>query len=281
MLEQLSEIYPDLTKSQKKLAAYVTEHIDRVLLFNSHDLARQVGVSEATVSRFVRRLGFASYLEFKRDLIRSTLDSYSTTRRLARYSDRIDKKEQIYQEVFASDIENIRLIQTENPGHVFEEVVKRLCVARCIYVLGLRSSFALAYHLSFNLHFFLRNVIRVEPGVGDLPEQLVEAGPDDVLVAISFKRYTRETITISEKIKELGPGIIGIVDNRLSPLAATADFLLTAGTRIPSYFESYTAAMSLINGLIAAVVLHKEPEAIPALEKLEKVFDRFQTFYPV
>ncbi len=281
MLEQLAEIFPELTRSQKKLAAYITENSDEILLHTSFDLARKVGVSEATVSRFVRRLGFHSYLDFKKSLIRTTLDSFSTIKRLAESSEKIQKKELIVREILASDVENIQKIDSENSDAALERVVGSLCSARTIYVLGLRSSYALAYYLSFNLRFFLHNVVRVEPSVGDLPEQLVNAGSGDLLFVISFKRYTRESVEIAGRLKTMGVSVVGLVDSKLSPVAALANTSLIAGTRIPSYFESYTAAMSLLNGLIAAVVLHKEKQAIPALEKLEKVFEEFQTFHPV
>ena len=281
MLEQLAELFPELTKSQKKLAAYITDNSDEILLHNSFDLARKVGVSEATVSRFVRRLGFSSYLEFKKSLIRTTLDGYSTIKRLAESSDAIENRELIAQNVHASDIENIQKIRSDNTDATFEKVVGKICSARTIYILGLRSSYALAYYLSFNLRFFLKNVVRIEPGVGDLPEQLVHAGPADLLFVISFKRYTQESVVIARRLKAMGLSVVSLVDSKLSPVAALANASLIAGTGIPSYFESYTAAMSLLNGLIAAVVLHKEEQAIPALERLEKVFEEFQTFHPI
>lgn len=279
MLDQLAEIFPKLTRSQKKLAAYITDHKDDILLHNSYDLARQVGVSEATVSRFVRRLGFDSYLDFKKELIRTTLDGYSTIKRLADSSEQIDNRERIARVVLASDIANIQKIGSHNSDKVIERAVGKICAARTIYVLGLRSSFALAYYLSFNLRFFLKNVVRVEPGVGDLPEQLVSAGPGDLLFVISFKRYTEESVVIARRLKARGLSIISLVDSKLAPVAPLADISLIAETGIPSYFESYTAAMSLLNGLIASVVLHKEKQAIPALEKLEQIFEEFGTFH--
>ena len=160
----------------------------------------------------------------------------------------------------------------------FEKSVKRLCSARTLYILGLRSSHALAFYLAFNLRFFLRSVHLIDLGVGDVPEKFRDAGPSDVLAAISFKRYTRETLRITEKVKKKGTFVLGITNSDLSPIAQLSDRVLIAQTRISTYFESFTAPMSLLNALITAIAIRERERALPELEKLEREFQIFETF---
>jgi DNA-binding MurR/RpiR family transcriptional regulator len=136
----------------------------------------------------------------------------------------------------------------------------------------------LAFYLSFDLRFFLNSVRLVELGVGDIPEQLRDIGPEDVLVVISFKRHTRQTVEIAEKVKQKGPFIIAITNSELSPTAQLSDIALIADTKIPAYFESYTAPMSLLNALITAIALREKDKAIPVLDRLEKEFEKFNVF---
>jgi len=89
------------------------------------------------------------------------------------------------------DIENIRSLTADIYDEVFEEAVGKLSSARSIYILGLRSSYALAFYLAFNLRFFLSSVNLIKPGIGDIPEQILDCGSRDVFVAISFRQYTR------------------------------------------------------------------------------------------
>jgi DNA-binding MurR/RpiR family transcriptional regulator len=124
----------------------------------------------------------------------------------------------------------------------------------------------------------MNRVVLVKPGIGDLPEQVLGVTEKDVLVVISFKRFTRESFTIAERMKKKKSTVIAITNSELSPIAKLADVTLIAGTNIPTYIESYTAPMSLINALVAAIALRKKDEAMSALEKLEVTFEEFETY---
>lgn len=180
--------------------------------------------------------------------------------------------------ILNGDIENIRTLRATISDQLFEEAVKKLCSAKSIYVLGLRSSYALAFYLAFDLRFFLKKVILLKPGIGDIPEQVLGVRKDDVLVVISFRRYTRESFDIAEKIKKKEASVIAITNSELSPIAKLADVTLVTSTTIPTYIESFTAPMSLINALITAIALRKKNKAISALNKLENTLEEFQTY---
>jgi len=279
IFSKISNNYREMTPGQRKLAEYIDDLGNEVFLLNSRQLAKQAGVSEATVSRFVKELGFESFSEFRDTMGRTALENFSTTKRLADSSEQMRDQEEILTHILDCDRRNIGEMKQSVSASQVSQAVEHLCNARHIYVLGLRSSYALAFYLAFYLKFFLSNVTLIEPGIGDLPEQLLEAGKKDALITLSFKRYTRETVELTEKIKKRGLDTIAITDSALSPVAETADNKLITPTRIPTFFESYTAPMSLINVLLTAIAIRQEDRSMEALNKMESVFREFKTYY--
>lgn len=278
ILVKISDTFQELTPSQRKVAQYVYHNINEAFLLNSFQIAKTANVSEATVTRFLTNLGFSGFSEFKREIARQVLESFSTTQRLAESAEDLKARGNVFSEILQGDIENIQTLTATISDQLFEQAVNELCSARSIYVLGLRSSYALAFYLTFDLRFFLDKVILIKPGIGDMPEQVLGVTKDDVLVVISFRRYTRESFDIAEKIKKRAGSVIALTNSELSPVAKLADVTLVASTNIPTYIESYTAPMSLINALITAIALRKKDQAISALNKLETTLEEFQTY---
>lgn len=278
LFQQISTKYKTLTPSQRKVAEYFFHNLNQAIILNATQIAAQAKVSEATVIRFVNGLGYSGFSDFKRVVGQQILADYSTSTRLIESAKTLEGRRSLFIDILMGDIEKIRDLGSRINEEMFNKAVEKLCSARNLYILGLRSSYALAFYLAFDLRFFLNSVRLVELGVGDLPEQLRDIGPSDVLVVISFKRHTQETVRIAEKVKEKKPFIIAITNSELSPTAQISDMALIAETKIPAYFESYTAPMSLLNALITAIALREKDKAIPMLDRLEKEFEKFDTF---
>ena len=278
ILDKIYTEYNTFTPSQQKIAEYLTQHLDDALILKANQLAKEAGVSEATFTRFITRLGFSGFSEFKREIGNYIIQGNSTTERLAESAETFGISDSVFLEILRGDIENIHKITNGISNELFEKAVGKLSSAKSIYLLGLRSSYALAFYLAFNLRFFLKSVTLVKPGIGDIPEQVLSAGKGDVLIALSFKRFTRDVVNIVEKIKRKKAYIISITNSHLSPIAQLADMSLVVETEIPTYIESFTAPMSLLNALITAVALKKKKQALPALTKLETEFEEFETY---
>jgi DNA-binding MurR/RpiR family transcriptional regulator len=278
ILDKIYTEYKTFTPSQQKVAEYLTQHLDDALILKANQLAKEAGVSEATFTRFITRLGFSGFSEFKREIGNYIIQGNSTTERLAESAETFGISDSVFSEILRGDIENIHKITNGISNEIFEKAVGKLSSAKSIYLLGLRSSYALAFYLAFNLRFFLKSVTLIKPGIGDIPEQVLSAGKGDVLIALSFKRFTRDVVNIVEKIKRKKAYIITITNSHLSPIAQLADMSLVVETEIPTYIESFTAPMSLLNAFITAVALKKKKQALPALTKLETEFDEFETY---
>ena len=278
ILEQISAKYQTFAPRQRKVAEYLYHNLDQAILLNSTQIAARAEVSQATVTRFITALGFSGFSKFKRSIAQKLLEDSYTSTRLVASAKTLKGRTSVFTDILRGDVENIGALSSQIPEEIFEEAVNKLCSARAIYILGLRSSYALAFYLAFDLRFFLSSVKLIDLGVGDIPERLRNAGPPDVLVVISFKRYTREAVKITEKVKKKGVFVLGITNSELSPIAQMSDRVLIAETRIPAYFESFTAPMSLLNALITAIAIKGKKTALPALNDLEKEFHIFETF---
>jgi len=278
ILDKIYTEYKTFTPSQQKVAVYLTQHLDDALILKANQLAKEAGVSEATFTRFITRLGFSGFSEFKREIGNYIIQGNSTTERLAESAETFGISDSVFSEILRGDIENIHKITNGISNEIFEKAVGKLSSAKSIYLLGLRSSYALAFYLAFNLRFFLKSVTLIKPGIGDIPEQVLSAAKGDVLIALSFKRFTLDVVNIVEKIKRKKAYIITITNSHLSPIAQLADMSLVVETEIPTYIESFTAPMSLLNAFITAVALKKKKQALPALTKLETEFDEFETY---
>ncbi len=278
ILKQISAQYQKFTHSQRKLAEYLFHNLNQAIFLNSTQIAAKAGVSQATVNRFITSLGFSSFSEFKQTIGQKILEDFSTHARLVDSAKTLKDKTSLFTDILRRDIENIGALSSQISEESFLGAVEKLCSARTLYILGLRSSYALAFYLAFDLRFFLRSVRLIELGVGDIPEQLRDIGPSDVLVVISFKRYTLDAVKIAKKVKKKGTFILGITNSQLSPVAQLSDKALIAETKIPAHFESYTAPMSLLNALITAIAVREKKRALPILKELEKEFQIFETF---
>lgn len=276
ILDKIDKDYKTFSPSQKKIAEYLTHNLTDAILLNSNQIANEANVSEATVTRFITKLGFSGFAEFKRVAGHQVLSGYTTVK-LAESAGAFSKTS-AFSKIIEADIANINKMAVNLPEKLFNAAVKKLSDAHSIYVLGLRSSHSLAVYLAFNLRFFLNTVKIIQPGIEDIPEQVMNIGKKDLLVVISFKRYTRRSLQIAERIKKRGVYVIAITGSNLSPIGQLADTVLVVDTEIPTYLQSFTAAMSLINALITAVAIKKKTKALPALDHLEKEFIEFNTF---
>jgi DNA-binding MurR/RpiR family transcriptional regulator len=277
--EIIKSKYNKLTPSQKKVARYLIRNPEDIILLKLDQISQKTKVSEATVARFVVSLGFSGVPEFRRKMSRMVVKNLSTSKRLNKSVDAFEGRNSVFADFLKSDIENILALTEKISDETFLKAVDVLCTSPTIYVLGLRGSYALAFYFVFYLRFFLPSVQLIKLGVGDIPEQLHNINESDVLIAISFKRYTRSVVEIMKKIKSRGVNLIAVTDDELSPISKIAGLSLFTNTESPSYIDSFGAPISLLGALVAAIAINKKEKAIQELNKLESEFMAFETFY--
>ena len=157
LLNQIKLLYPDFSKGQKHIAEYITEHYDKAAFFTASKLGNVVGVSELTVVRFASELGFEGYPELQKALQEMIRNKLTSVQRINVSSDIIAGGD-IMEKVLNSDIENIKKTYAEASRTDFNGAVDAIVNAKKVYILGVRSSAALASFIAFYLNLILDNV---------------------------------------------------------------------------------------------------------------------------
>lgn len=267
-----------LSKGHKKLAQYITENYDKAAFMTASKLGTTVGVSESTVVRFATEMGFKGYPELQKELQQMIKSKLTAVQRMEVSSTLIGEQDAI-KKVLNGDIELIRDTLEQISADEFTKAVETINKAKRIYILGVRSSAALASFLYFYLNPVFENVVLVNTSSSsEMFEQMFRIDKEDVCVAISFPRYSKQTINALRFINDRGTKIIAITDSKDSPIAECADNLLVAKSDMVSVVDSLVAPLSLINALIVAVTFSRREDVYSNFNKLESIWDEYQVY---
>ncbi|MGE5254919.1 MAG: MurR/RpiR family transcriptional regulator [Planctomycetaceae bacterium] len=269
-----------LPQAQRKLLEFILAHEEESVFLRIGDLARKGGVSQATVTRLSRTLGFRGFPEFQKELQRLFRNRLTTTSRLQKTAKEVGSERDVLTKVLQTDMENIAGTLRETPLPEFHQFVKSLASADRIVIVGLRSIHSLAVFLAVALEFLRREVWLVQPGIGDMWDRMAGLKKGDVVLGISFPRYTRETVELLHWARTRGVTTLAITDSPISPLAQHADHVLTARYHMDSFIESFTAPLSLINAIVTALGIQDRTRTLASLRKLEEVWKRQKIYYP-
>ena len=246
LIAMIEEGMHTFSKGQKRIANYILEHYDKAAYMTASKLGALVGVSESTVVRFAIELGFEGYPEMQKslqELIRMKLTSVQrveVTNSLIGEGDVLEK-------ILMSDAEKIRRTLEEVDREAFEAAVDKIVAADKIYIIGVRSSSSLAGFLNFNFRMIFDNVKFVQTTSGsEMFEQIMSIGPNDVMIAISFPRYSKRIVNAVEYAHNAGADVISLTDSLQSPIAGVADQLLLARSDLVSFVDSLVAPLSII-----------------------------------
>ena len=278
LIAMIEEGMHTFSKGQKRIANYILEHYDKAAYMTASKLGTLVGVSESTVVRFAIELGFEGYPEMQKslqELIRMKLTSVQrveVTNSLIGEGDVLEK-------ILMSDAEKIRRTLEEVDREAFEAAVDKIVAADKIYIIGVRSSSSLAGFLNFNFRMIFDNVKFVQTTSGsEMFEQIMSIGPNDVMIAISFPRYSKRIVNAVEYAHNAGADVISLTDSHQSPIAGVADQLLLARSDLVSFVDSLVAPLSIINAIIVAVSRKKMDDIRVRVEQLEKIWDEYEVY---
>ncbi len=277
MTEKISSLYPDLSKGQKKVADFVMEHYDKAAFYTAAKLSDKVGISESTVVRFAIVLGYDGYSHFQKDLQDRIRNKLTSLQRIE-MADGIGEKD-IIKTVMSADYDKIKKTFEDLSREAFGGAVDAILKAENIYILGLRSSATLAGFMSFYFHLMFENVRLVHTdSVSDMLEQMLRIGKRDVVIGISFPRYSKRTIQALDFASSKGSTVIVISDSPASPIVKYATHSLIAYSGMVSFVDSLVAPLSLINALIAALGICKKQELSSSFEYLESIWDEYGVY---
>lgn len=276
LIHRLNHSGKRLSKGHRRIAEYIVEHYDKAVFMTASRLGDKVGVSESTVVRFAAALGYEGYPQLQRALQELVRHRLTAVQRFEMASD-IDQSE-VLRTVLKADMQNIRLTIEEMDIRVFDEVVERLLGARHIYVMGVRAAAPLAQFLGYYLHYVFENVHVASDGVIDVFERISRINSQDVLIGISFPRYSTRTLEAMKFAKSRGAQVVAITDGPMSPLAEASTICLTARTDMASFVDSLAAPLSMINALIVSLGLRKREDLSEHFQQLEGIWNEYHVY---
>lgn len=278
LLVKMEESIRRLSKGHKKIAAYIKENYDKAAFMTAAALGKKVGVSESTVVRFATELGFKGYPELQRALQQMIKSKLTAVQRME-VSQSLIGDGDIINSVLTGDIELIRETAERTSRADFKNALAEINRAKRIYILGVRSSAALASFLAFYFNLVFDSVVLVDTAsASEMFEQMFRIDENDVCIAISFPRYSKQTVNAMRFIADRKAKIIAITDTEKSPIASFANHLLVARSDMASVVDSLTAPLSLINALIVGVTLSRHAEVSDNFNKLERIWDEYQVY---
>ena len=278
LITKIQSELPGFSKGQKQIARFILEHYDKAAFMTASRLGVTVGVSESTVVRFATELGYDGYPHLQRALQEMIRNKLTSVQRMEVAGDRMGGRD-VLQTVLHADTDMIRVTLDEIDRDAFQGAVDALMGAQRIYILGVRSSSALASFLVFYFNLLFENVTLVHTNsVSEIFEQVLRVGPGDVLFGISFPRYSKRTLSAMKYARDRGARVIALTDSQLSPLARVADHVLLARSDMASFVDSLVAPLSVINALIVAVGMSRRDEIEHTFNKLERIWEEYDVY---
>lgn len=270
IVDRINLEFKELSKGQKQIAGYILHNYEKAAYMTAATLAATVGVSESTVVRFAYALGYEGYPELQKDFQEVIKNKLTNVQRLEQMEGLTSRE--IIDAAFKMDVNNIKATQGLISSELMDKVVESILAAKTVYVLGTRASEPLARFLAYYMGYFISDVKMINFGLSDIYAQALYAGEHDIVIGISFPRYSLITVEGLEYFKSKGCKVVTITDNETSPPAQYSDYTLITKSNMNSFVDSLVAPLSLINVLIILLGLKKKNELVANFENLEKLW---------
>ena len=278
LTNRINQAYSSMSKGQKLLATYITDNYDKAVFLTAAKLGEVVGVSESTVVRFASHLGYKGYPEFQKALEEMVRNKLNSIQRMEVTYGRITQS-QILETVLQADAEKIKYTLENIDQNAFELAVDIILKAKTIYIVGIRSCAPLASFLAFYLNLMFDHVVQLNTNnSSELFEQMVRISDKDVIIGISFPRYSMRTLKAMEFANNRNAKVITLTDSVHSPMNLYSSCNLIASSDMASIVDSLVAPLSVINALIVALCMKKRGEVVKTLEELENIWDECQVY---
>ncbi len=278
VITRINGKYASMSRNRKRIASFILEHYDEAVFMTAARLGGSLGISESTVVRFASGLGYDGYPEFQKALEEWVQSKLNTVEKMhVKYGK--STQSEILTAVLASDMEKIRdTIENLDPS-AFETAVDIILEAETVYIIGIRTCEPLADFLSFYLNMIRGNVRLVRTtSVSEIFEQMLRIDERDVVIGISFPRYSMRTLKALEFANDRNARVIAITDSVHSPMNLYSSCNLLARSDMVSIVDSLVAPLSVINALVVALCMKRPEEVRQELEMLEDTWNNYQIY---
>lgn len=275
VLQRIQNKREKCSKGQKKLSNYILKNYDKVAFMTALEISKKTGVSESTVVRFAKSLGYKGFPQFQKELANLVKDKLHSIDKIS-IKDKNVTDDVIIENVFKADSDKILNTINNLDKEAFSSAIDMIMNAKQIYIIGIRDSSILADFLANNLKQIYNNIVKItSTNTSELIEQMISVDSEDVVVGISFPRYSMRTLKAMEYANNKNAGIISITDSKHSPMNMYSSCNLFADSSLVSVMESLVAPLSLINALVVAIYIKKSDELVNRFEKLQEIYENY------
>ncbi|MDD4125046.1 MAG: MurR/RpiR family transcriptional regulator [Eubacteriales bacterium] len=277
IMERIKQYSAACSKGHRKIALYILENYINASYMTASNLAKEVGISESTVVRFAMDIGFEGYPELQAALKSMLKNKLTSIERIAIASERMG--DDVLTATLNAEIENLRSTLANTDRDNFDSIVDMILYAKTVYIVGNRSSTSLANFMYFYISLIFDKVRLVQSVSGsDIFEQLFRIGEGDVVIGITFPRYSKRTVDAMTFAHRSSAFTVAITDSDNSPIVPISDKVLYAKNEVSSFVDSLVAPMALINALVSALGQKKKKEVSKNFEKLERIWDEYSIY---
>ena len=257
ILSVLEHKFPSFSKGQRTIAQFILKNYDKAAFMTAARLGEVTGVSESTVVRFAADLGYRGYPGMKKALQEIVRNRLTSVERIEAAESTMDGHD-VLKAVLRADINNLQATLDEIDQDYFNQAVDMILSAKHIYIIGMRTSTTLADFLVY--------------------EQLLRIGEGDLIIGISFPRYSKRTISAMKFARDHGARCLGLTDGKVSPLNEISDVCLYTKSEMVSFLDSLVAPLSMINALIMAVSARDRARTFETFRELENVWKEYEVY---
>lgn len=270
--EQIIAQYDAMSPQLQQAARYVLEHPEEVALISMREVARLAGVQPATMTRLAKSLGLPGYDELRAQ------HAEALRRGGNGFAAKVRQRGDEGSDALGSDIAShmlqglsAQLAKLSEPDSLkrLEATANRLRSARKVYVLGLRSCHAVAWHFHYVMTLLGDRSVHLDGPGGTGGDALIRATPEDVMMVISIKPYATGTLELAQLAKEQGVGIVSITDSEVSPLVALSEQTIFCPTESDSFFHTLTPALAVSEVLCSLLAEFDRPKTLEALQQAD------------
>ena len=273
VLDRLADSLGRITPQQRKAALYILDNPNDVGLSSIREIADAAAVKPNTLVRLARAVGFEGYEDFRepfREELRATQPSFPDRARWLQSIARGGRHGRLFSEMAASTIENIEALYSETSAEEIKAAADLIVEARTTYVLGVGVLHPLAHQFAYLMRMAIDSVVAT-PRDGSLPmDDIARAGPEDVLLAMTFEPYRREVVEAVGCAVEQGVTVIAVTDSRAAPIVPGAAQSFVIPIETPQFFMSPVAVTAFLEMLVAFVVADARPQVIANIEQFHE-----------
>lgn len=271
VLDKIRERSAHCSKGQKKICEYLLENYATAAYMTAAKLSETVGVSESTIVRYATDLGFDGYPELQSALKYVSRSKLTSVQRVELAKSRFG--DDTLAKSFNSDVESIKKTLQNTNRSDFNNFVSEIMNAKRIYIVGARSSASLAIFMNFYLSILYDNVQVVHTVIGsEAFDQMFRVKKGDVVIGITFPRYSKLTIDVLSFAKRAGATVLGITDSIHSPLVKTADITLFADNESETFVDSLVSPLALINAILTEIGRRDPEHTASRFDVLERIW---------